>query len=235
MFRRKSDKNNSWIWVVSTVVLGLSVIALLAYISVSGRNETANNTTQTQELKVTQDGGTVAVLGQSQPRPETQGALPTATYSEEPYSFKLPAGWKQTNDNIQENPCGEGKEWKTSTYSNGPETVIVYENGTPGGCDESSKPDLYLDFDFINTDSAIKVNDEVDLTFCTKQQHPDCPKGDGKITLFVGNKKDDSEIHTINKVNGNTYFFKIDDTKIDGDLAAQTKSLVKLIELIKFN
>lgn len=233
-------KTQFWNGKVLPFLAGMVVMALIGMTGYMIFSNNGNPAPEQSAINPT-PGGSVTLVnnspdtaGQSTTtKPTTIGAVPTVDYSELPYSMDLPSGWGLTNSDTKNDPCGGDSEWKTATYSNGAETIIVYENGNPNNCGGDKIADLYLDFDYVDSDSTIMVNDNIDLALCTKEENPACPKGDGKVSIFIGNEI--SGGYTVNKVNGNTYFFSIEDTEVENDIQAQVRSLANLVEVIKFN
>lgn len=187
--------------------------------------------------------GIVAVLGNSNKfeSPSTQQNNQTNQQSEsaqtpvQPYEIQLPAGWTKTDSVSEDNKCNDGKVWITNTYTKETETLTIYENGHPGGCDKAIVVDTYLDFNF-KPDSSGLVVDTTTIKQCSKADNPNCPIGDGVVDLLIGNvSKDNTDTAEKNAKNGNTYYFRLVDTKIDkDDFENQIKGLASLVQAIIF-
>jgi len=179
-------------------------------------------------------GGSVQLLGGPQPQApnqQVQSAVteqPSVTESlaKIPYSMNIPSGWKETAYEERVNNCtgSTGIESSQRTYTKGSQTLRVFENESPLGCEGEAVADLYLDFDFSADETSINPNVDVDLSLCTKEQNPACPKGDGKISLVIGNESAPNE-PIKNTISLSYYYFAIDDTNLEPDQRAQIKNL----------
>ena len=193
-------------------------------------------------LSTSTEAGIVAVLGtdtssstpqSSSVEPQDQPlAISEPEYSGLPYELTLPDGWSEVGSDTKSDPCGGQAEWLTATYKKGQETLIVYENGHPNGCDGEGIADMYLDFNYTSDGAALMVDTTI-IEQCTKEENPLCPKGDGRVSVYIGNVNEEDG-YSVNSVNGRTYFFSLTDTGIDPDFTAQVKSLAAIVEGIQF-
>ena len=208
-----------------------------------------DTSTATIPPQTSSQGGTIATLGQvpgqtqntqpaQQPTEQTtepQVAAAETDVSTLPYVFTLPAGWAETNKVSAADPCGSDATVLTTTYTNQQETITVYENGTPFGCGNEQVPDVYLDFNYTDDFTGITIDENQPIVQCSKDDNPACPKGDGSVTVFIGNEDvDQANVQLTNELNGRTYMFSINDSQFDGDLSAQVKSFLSLITAIQF-
>jgi hypothetical protein len=153
--------------------------------------------------------------------------------SEKPYNLQLTSGWKKKSKSADKS-CVAGSKAVVDTYTRDSQTIIVYENTHPGGCDLSGVADVYLDYDFTETGDGIVV-DTSKIKQCSKEENRDCPKGDGRVSVYIGNKESsDAKNLAANKITKKTYFFSITDTAVQPDFEKQARSLSKLIEKISF-
>lgn len=168
-----------------------------------------------------------------------QSATPAATEEEAaniPHSMNLPSGWTLSNTDTGASPCDPTLDQTIETYVNGSETLTVYVNGSAAGCDNNTIGDVYFDYNYTPDNSGISVDTTPVPPFCTKDQNPTCPKGDGKVTVFVGNQSStDPNADEPNPKTTKTYYFSIVDSALDADLDAQAASLGKLAEAIVIN
>ena len=167
---------------------------------------------------------------------EVLGDQTSDELSDEAYEMLLPSGWEIIDTNEHENPCDPSIDEIVTTYKNGKETIEVFENGTPTGCDDNTIGDVFYEYNFSSDGSSITVDTAQQPKFCTKDQNPTCPKGDGKVTVFVGSYTD-SQTGVLNKsdVTGKTYFFRIIDSGLENDLDAQGVALAELAATIQIN
>ena len=226
-------------------VLVLVVLAPLAYVVYNYLSVEPSKTTPSKPVSIVAapaNNQSIAVLGQQNtnnsatntPSSEAE-EVSGDTSSKEPYKIELPAGWALVDTVTSPNPCDEKIEQKIDTYKNDKETLLIYENGDPRGCDNSVLADTYIDFDFSDDGKSLRLNDLEKLAFCTKEENPACPKGDGIVSIFIGNEDTNQGRYVKNKITGKTYYFSITDTKLDADLDTQVRSLASLVEAIKFN
>jgi hypothetical protein len=183
--------------------------------------------------KFNQDGtlSTNNQSGETQ-EPQTQAAV---SFSSLPYTLPLPAGWAEIDSSANAIPCDGGEEVVTKTYKNGQETLIVYENSSPDGCAGTSIADVYLDYDF-DTDGSKIIIDDSKISQCSKTDNSSCPKGDGKVSIFIGNEDPSGPNKQIKStITNKSYFFSITDTKIDSDFTTQVKSLANLLKDFQIN
>ena len=173
----------------------------------------------------------VAQTQQEEVQPQTEPTL-----SDKPHVMGLPARWTQTNSVTEANPCEPTLEQVTETYTNAQEVITLYVNGSPTGCDNAIVGDVYYDYDFSADGTSVTANTTNKPPFCTKETNPKCPKGDGKVTVFVGNGSA-SNPNTLekNSLTGKTYYFTIVDSGLDADLDTQGATLAQLVESIQIN
>lgn len=165
--------------------------------------------------------------------PVIDGKPSVPSASNKPYDLKLPNGWSKTSKTDVASCEAEG-EAKIDTYVRGSQTIILYENGHPGGCDLKGLADVYLDYDFTESAEGISI-DVSKIAQCTKEQSPDCPKGDGIVSVYIGNKEsNNAKKLTKNAKTQKTYFFSITDTSVQPNFENQVKSLAALISEISF-
>ena len=229
------------------MLIGLVVIAVLVWVRMTSSDSNASIDTPTGG-----EAGEIAQLTQlnefkprssNQQQPsETLGAQTdqpnenTQTFSDKPHSMELPAGWSLTGSDTQTSACDPTLQQTVETYANGQETLTVYINGSPAGCDNAVVADVYYDFNFTTDNSGITIDTSTVPPFCTKEDNPACPKGDGKVTVFVGNQSStDPSADERNEKTNKTYYFKIEDTGLEADLNAQAVSLARLAATIKIN
>jgi hypothetical protein len=235
-----------------TEIIIAGILFILLTVGIGGAyvwtNRTSTDTIQDYSSDSSSSANdAVAVLGQTdtfsrqvtEPEPgaveEPAAQTEPSTLPTQPYTLLLPAGWAQTDSKTELSPCGDGKQWKTDTYVNGAETLTVYENGHPGGCDKAIVVDTYLDFNFNADNTGLAVDTSI-IKQCAKTENPACPVGDGVVDMLIGNASAaDPSVAEPNSKNKNTYFFRLVDTKIDqNQFDAQVKGLAALVEAIKF-
>jgi hypothetical protein len=232
-----NPKKVSWgerVIIISVMILAIGTVAY----GLSKSNEPKKPAFVAQET----EGGIVASSinpqlqsPQSTNNAQVQSAQDTNPIAEKTYpnfEVNLPAGWTKKSEETVDNPCDglEGKKLTTAVYVNGQEELTIYENGSPNGCGEGSAvADVYLDFDYTSDNSYVLVKTD-NVVFCDLSV-PNCPKGDGKVSLFIGNK-DDADKDIVNPDTKDSYFFSIVDTKLDSDTNAQAATLAKIVESI---
>lgn len=235
---QKNQQNNFIVLKLFFGMIILSGLAVIAYLVWSNQSNVAVNTKPEQSS----EGGKVAQLGDTNqfvagastetPSQQTQ-IQETTTYSTEPFVMNLPAGWTTNGAQDSQNPCDPDQTQIITTYTNGSKTIEVFQNGSPTGCDGSTIGDVYYEYEFTTNDSALAIETGQSPVFCTKQDNPTCPKGDGKVTVFVGNKDAVEPNNFVkNSVTNNTYFFVMTDTSLSSDLNAQAATLASLAESI---
>ncbi len=167
----------------------------------------------------------------------TDDVLGTQTeLSSDPYTMDLPSGWSKTSTKESQNPCDTSLTQTVTVYAKDKETITVYENGSPTGCDNNTIGDVFYGYDFSTDGKSIAVDTAINPPFCTKDQNATCPKGDGKVTVFVGNvsSSDPGEL-VKSSITGKTYYFTIVDSGLESNLDAQGASLAQLVESIQIN
>lgn len=227
------------------VIAGLGVIAFVVWF---GQPTTTSTVTVSQS-----EGGQIAQLSDNQfvaganteqstsPAPTAPATpMPEQTApeaaSDKPHTLKLPAGWSQTNSVTDVNPCDPSLEQVIETYTSAQEILTLYVNGSPTGCDNSTIGDVYYDYDFNADGSKITVNTANNPPFCTKETNQTCPKGDGKVTVFIGNgSASDPNILEKSTVTGKTYYFSVVDSNLETDLGNQAATLAELVEALQIN
>ena len=91
---------------------------------------------------------------------------------------------------------------------------------------------MYLDYEFSSGGDGLSVK-TADIEQCSKDANPDCAKGDGRVTLLVGNRDEDKNL-VENEKTGNTYVFRITDTAIEPDFEKQAEKLANLLNNAAF-
>jgi hypothetical protein len=186
--------------------------------------------------------GVIAVLGNNNSfvspdqanttTPQVNGAQTTdeavpEKYSALPYELGLPDTWTVSAP-VE---CAPDSLASATTYTNQSQTIVVYTNTRPENCGGAQSADTYLDYDFTDNDAAILVRTDA-ITQCSKTDNPTCPKGDGKVSVFIGNQSAvDATVDTKNKLTDKTYSISIVDTNISGDFKTQVTALASLIQL----
>ncbi len=176
------------------------------------------------------------------PTPQTQGA--TTTQEQEPeiapgpnYTLEFPDGWIPEFNELKTNPCDpdSDEEWITTTYKKGTQQITIYENALPNDCADNGVADVYLDFEYTSDLSGVVVpTGEGQISFCDLST-PGCPKGDGRVSVYIGNEDPEQpNTYIKNELNNNSYFFSILDTSVQSDLQAQVESLVEIVRDITF-
>ena len=244
MYSKSQQNNNGFKLVVGAILLLLLIggasAGLYYFLNKPESKTTTNPNTSTNSLP---SNGIIAQFNQNgtsntnnqaeeAEEPQTQEAV---SFSDLPYTLPLPDGWSEIESDTAAKSCTEGESVTTKTYKNGQETIVVYENGNPDGCTGTSVADVYLDYNF-DTDNTKIIIDDSKITQCSKEDNPNCPKGDGKVSLFIGNE-DPSDPSKLSKssITNKSYYFSITDTKIDSDFTTQVKSLASLIKNFQIN
>ena len=206
-------------------------------------NSTQDRLSQVSTNKPTGDLGIIAVLGANNeftngnsnnaltqqsarqaPKTATQPKS-SPTYSTEPFRLSLPAGWSPRTTT----QCVSNQQAVATTYTNQSRTVIIYENTRPENCEGPLAADTYLNYDFTADGSSVAIATD-SIVQCSKQDNPSCPKGDGQVSVFIGNASaNDPASDTKNSLTNKTYFYSIIDNKIISDFAAQVKELTTLL------
>ncbi|MFT4532450.1 MAG: hypothetical protein ACI9T8_000473 [Candidatus Saccharimonadales bacterium] len=236
--QKREKKKATFRYVEATVIISLLAVAgLTIFYSWTNSNNSVDVplslTTQLNDVENAGPTGVVDTLGQqtaANPVP-----TPAPVKKGPPFTIELPEGWDLTETNSVQNPCNptETKLWVTNVYEKDNEVLTIYENGHPNGCSNEKVADVYLDFDYTFDNKSLLIDTSA-VTFCGSST-PTCPKGDGRVSIFVGNKTSEDENYELNLANENTYFFSILDTQVDSDLDKQVRDLVVLLELIQFN
>lgn len=240
---------NNITWTERIVALAIVLLAIGTIFFSINRNDTDNLkssqiTPSNVDANLPEDGiiassllqgSENSVLGTNNNQSQEEAETPA---SDSPgFTFQPPAGWTQKSIETVDNPCEpeSNKKWTTAVYVNDREQITIYENGNPNECSNGIVSDVYLDYDFTENEDSIVVYDE-NIVFCDLST-PGCPKGDGKVSIFIANEIDEpgQNMFEANSLNGNSYYFSILDTKVDPDLDNQVRTLVQLVELIEFN
>ena len=245
------EKNYDGSLAIAKIILGVvCIIGLVAIIAiVLVRRGTAPSEPQPVAESVTTgrianfSTNENAVAGANTEPTELPSAIPaeaeqpdTQSFSDAPMTMNLPVGWTQTGQQTLANECEPDITDTVTTFQNGDETITVYENGSPVGCDNSVIGDVYYDFNFARDGGSITVDTSTSPAFCTPEDSPTCPKGDGKVTVFVGNAEVSTPADfTRSSKTDKTYFFVIEDTGLEDDLLAQSKTLAQLAASIQIN
>lgn len=221
--------------VLAVVLLVVGGSAIYLYVSNESSNERADtDITQPRSTKKTaKDSDVIAtfsggpVLGQTVTTEQDAQEDTQAVTEQKSVKLFMPDGWNVMSSTTSEtSECDPTKPQTVAVYQKGDETITVYENATPAGCDNSTIGDVNLSFSYAENVS-VKVDKSSGFAQCTKDQNSTCPKGDGKVTIFVTSEAP-------NPLNGNMYAFRIDDSKIDADFNAQVAGLVSHIDQITF-
>lgn len=218
------------------VVLPILAISIYGYATL-----TASKPSRTSSVEINNDTGVVAVLGANNQflndeipitnqSAAAQATTPATTKEEQlTYSFNLPAEWIAS----EPQPCSGNTDAQSTTYTNQSRTVVIYENTRPTDCGGEQAADTYLDYDFSDDSASITVKTSV-ITQCNKQDEPACPKGDGKVSVFIGNESPtDKATDVANTLTKKTYFLSMTDTIVSGTFASQVTELSSLSKLFK--
>lgn len=233
MYREVVKKESRNYWKYSTFALSVIVLALSSFIFYGflktdefDSNSAATENTQSQQSSAkSNQSSTVALLGQTKTQSTTQGATPTAT---KVASLNLPDGWIQGDIEIEPDFCTNGKTMQKTSYSKDTMTISMYERTSTENCKPLSIQDVTLDFDFSTDGSAITIPTDA-LVFCTKEQNQQCPKGDGKVSIYADNIDGSSQIHVLNSQTNKSYIFVVIDSSVSGDTDAQARELASIV------
>ncbi|MCA9323885.1 hypothetical protein KC992_02165 [Candidatus Saccharibacteria bacterium] len=219
-------------------------VALLLMITVGGVAVTLVSGSHTERSKssISRDssaasGGIVSQLNTPQAAQSTDtnqavAGASTKEVTEEPQKelkLNTPAGWQIKESKTDVSTCDPSKTQTITTYKKGSQTLAVYENADPSGCDGGTIGDVSVDFAFTENSLGIKTTRQAAYAQCTKEQNATCPKGDGKVTLFISSKKQNK-----NPLNDRTYAFKVEDTSIQPDFNAQVNALLDVVDTVAF-
>ncbi len=228
------------------VIIAVVAAVIGGYIFMQNSDETMSRQTDPQ---TNGQAGVIAMLGQqqaAQPQVQAESITPQPVETPEtkpveneppvdetiePYDLKLPEGWKKKDSKDVEKSCVTGKDAIIDTYQKGAETIKVYENTRPGGCNGKTVADVDLAFTFNEDGEGLKVATGK-IKQCSKDENELCPKGDGRVSVFISNLQESELIS--NPKTGNGYFIEIVDTEVDASLETQVKKLAKLVQDITF-
>ncbi len=219
-----------------TFVLLVAVLVFVVMSKSDGSKlpQTSVSENQSQPKKKVSDSDIVAVFSETPVQSQITNAVPTdeadvaAASDTQQVKITLPDGWDiKSNDTKEKSDCDASKQQTVAVFENGDEKITAYENASPTGCDGKTIGDVNVTFEY-QENGIIKVKRPSQFTQCIKEQNSTCPKGDGKVTVFVTSD-------TPNPLNGHTYAFRIDDTKLDADFDTQVTGLISHIDQITFS
>jgi hypothetical protein len=238
-------ENKKEIIVAIVIVIGI-IAGVLGYVFLQ-------NSQDSSEREVTSNNGragVVAMFGQQGqpavqaestqvptpvPTPAPVEAEPEIEVVNQPYALNLPQGWERTESDTDSRTCDDEEvEVTIDTYKNGSREIIVYENGFPTGCTLKNDVDVYLDYDFSENGDSMRIATS-NIEQCTKDENPDCARGDGRVSVLIGNRNPDNNKQLLsNEKTNKTYIFRITDTQIAPDFESQVKELVTLLQSVEF-
>jgi hypothetical protein len=218
----RSGPSKSFIALLSGAILLVIGGSIIIMNRSNGENYTATTPDTTNE-----QGGTVAVLAQANAR-RTAGATENTPSATEPtpqfYTFTMPVGFSAPTVVEEKSSCGENTVRKSTSVS-GSISLTLYENGKPNDCDPSIIGDATLSLSKTEQNALVVQNKE-QVSFCTKEQNPACPRGDGRLTLHFTTTESIEALK-------DTLYVVIEDTAIQPDLNAQAQQLVGIVEQIQ--
>lgn len=224
------------------LVLGLFIVCAVvlyiwyAYVS-SGEaaKPKADDNSIAQQQKKMKDTNIIAVFSEN-PVPQTQQSSPApseevASASVISAQVSMPKEWKLVSEENNKSTCDTSLASKIITYEKDTQSITIYENSNPSGCDGKKVGDVTVPFSFLE-DGTISIQESESYIQCTKEQSKSCPKGDGKVTVFVMNRDPATKNDVKNPINKATYAFKIDDTSISPDFSKQVNELVNIVKSV---
>lgn len=165
---------------------------------------------------------------------ENQSTVTEPRYAETELELQAPDEWALTDTQQAENGCDPTLPQVVSTYQKDAVTLVVYENARPGGCASEVLGDIMVGFAYVAEGLAIESIRADEYVQCTIEQNPTCPRGDGRVTLFIESLNAETQQPQPHPITSQAYAFSMVDTTIGPNLNDQVNQLLDVIDLFTF-
>lgn len=214
--KNKRQSNKRWPLIIVSSILVIIVVGISVWVL----NRPSEPNAAMEEDVLSAQPGTIKVLASLADTNKTVGAEPT-NQSTVFDSIKLPSDWTEQNVDSVSAECDPSISIRRKIYVRGTQKLTIIEQKGPFACG-AIITDTSLTYSIANNQSSLTVDRSVDVTQCTKEDAPSCPKGDGRINAVF-------KPSTPSDTSSNIYF-TIEDQSTTEPFAMQIDAFITVVE-----